>query len=78
METANTSSSTKVETTFIVLLIVLSLLWFALMLHSCHNHTVQSTVNRAIDAKLAEIDRRNEEASLAASESHQPAESEAN
>lgn len=76
--TTSSSSSTKVETFLLGLFVVLLVCWFAMMVNSCHNHTVQSTVNRAINAKLAEIDRRNEEASIAASESRLPTESEAN
>jgi len=75
METTTcSSSSTKVETTLFVLVMVLSLVWFALMLHSCHNHAVQSTVNRAIDAKLAEIDQRNQDALSATPGTQSPTE----
>jgi len=74
--TTSSSSSTKVETILFGLVIVLSLFWFTLMVQSCHNHTVRSTVNKAIDAKLAEIDQRNQDALSATLSTQSPTEAE--
>lgn len=78
METTTSSSSSssssslfpRPESVLFGLAILLSLLWLALMMHSCHTHSIRRTVDRAVEAKVAEIDERNaqREAELTATE----------